>query len=160
MERPAECGEGKVFYVGYGSELQMPSIVALIERDLSEPYSIFTYRYFINNWPNLCFMAMVGDQCVGTIVCKLDRHRETYRGYIAMLAVRKDYRSKGLGSSLVVMALNAMVKANADECVLETELTNSGALRLYEKLGFVRHKRLQKYYLNGVDAFRLKLWFN
>eukprot|EP01047_Picozoa_sp_COSAG01_P063144 COSAG01_NODE_8137_length_2908_cov_6.898896_3_plen_126_part_00 len=27
------------------------------------------------------------------------------------------------------------------QCVLETELTNKGALRLYEKLGFVRHKR-------------------
>jgi hypothetical protein len=37
--------------------VQMPAIVALIERDLSEPYSIFTYRYFINNWPNLCFLV-------------------------------------------------------------------------------------------------------
>ena len=35
----------------------MPPIVALIEKDLSEPYSIFTYRYFINNWPNLCFLV-------------------------------------------------------------------------------------------------------
>jgi ribosomal protein S18 acetylase RimI-like enzyme len=32
------------------------------------------------------------------------------------------------------------------------------ALRLYEQLGFVRDKRLYRYYLNGVDAFRLKLW--
>ena len=39
------------------------------------------------------------------------------------------------------MALDAMREANADECVLETELTNKGALRLYENLGFVRHKR-------------------
>ena len=29
--------------------------------------------------------------------------------------------------------------------------------QLYEKLGFLRDKRLQRYYLNGVDAFRLKL---
>lgn len=34
-----------------------------------------------------------------------------------------------------------MREANADECVLEAELTNKGALRLYESLGFVRHKR-------------------
>jgi len=44
------------------------------------------------------------------------------------------------------------------EVVLETEITNSAALRLYEKLGFVRDKRLFRYYLNGVDALRLKLW--
>ena len=42
--------------------------------------------------------------------------------------------------------------------VLETEVTNKGALRLYENLGFVRDKRLFRYYLNGVEAFRLKLW--
>lgn len=42
--------------------------------------------------------------------------------------------------------------------VLETEITNKSALKLYENLGFVRDKRLFRYYLNGVDALRLKLW--
>lgn len=42
--------------------------------------------------------------------------------------------------------------------VLETEITNTNALKLYENLGFVRDKRLFRYYLNGVEAFRLKLW--
>ena len=49
--------------------------------------------------------------------------------------------------------------SGADEAVLETEVTNIGALRLYEGLGFVRDKRLMKYYLNGSDAYRLKVWF-
>ena len=44
------------------------------------------------------------------------------------------------------------------QVVLETEVTNTAALRLYENLGFVRDKRLFRYYLNGVDALRLKLW--
>lgn len=44
-------------YVGYESELQMESIMALITKDLSEPYSIYTYRYFIHNWPKLCFLV-------------------------------------------------------------------------------------------------------
>ena len=37
-------------------------------------------------------------------------------------------------------------------------MTNKAALKLYENLGFVRDKRLLRYYLNGVDAWRLKLW--
>jgi peptide alpha-N-acetyltransferase len=41
---------------------------------------------------------------------------------------------------------------------LETEVTNSGALALYHNLGFVKDKRLAKYYMNGVDAVRLKLF--
>jgi peptide alpha-N-acetyltransferase len=51
-----------------------------------------------------------------------------------------------------------MKRQGADEIVLETEHHNTGALLLYEKLGFIRDKRLHRYYLNGVDAFRLKLW--
>lgn len=38
-------------------------------------------------------------------------------------------------------------------------MTNSDALRLYSNLGFIREKRLFRYYLNGVDAYRLKLFF-
>merc|ERR1719223_634098 len=38
-----------VRYESYKSEEQLAHVQALIEKDLSEPYSIFTYRYFINN---------------------------------------------------------------------------------------------------------------
>ena len=48
-------------YVGYESELQMEAIMALITKDLSEPYSIYTYRYFIHNWPKLCFLVSLND---------------------------------------------------------------------------------------------------
>ena len=43
--------------------------------------------------------------------------------------------------------------------MLETKVTNLPALKLYEAFGFIRDKRLTAYYLNGVDAFRLKLIF-
>ncbi|KAM4663981.1 N-alpha-acetyltransferase 30 [Discoglossus pictus] len=146
-------------YVRYESELQMPDIMRLITRDLSEPYSIYTYRYFIHNWPQLCFLAVVGGEYVGAIVCKLDMHKKMFRrGYIAMLAVDSKYRRKGIGTNLVKKAIYAMVEGDCDEVVLETEITNKSALKLYENLGFVRDKRLFRYYLNGVDALRLKLW--
>ncbi|KAM8921638.1 N-alpha-acetyltransferase 30 isoform 1-T1 [Pelodytes ibericus] len=146
-------------YERYESEFQMPDIMRLITRDLSEPYSIYTYRYFIHNWPQLCFLAMVEEECVGAIVCKLDMHKKMFRrGYIAMLAVDSKYRRKGIGTNLVKKAIYAMVEGDCDEVVLETEITNKSALKLYENLGFVRDKRLFRYYLNGVDALRLKLW--
>ena len=73
----------------------LQGIIDLIALDLSEPYSIFTYRYFINNWPQLCYLAVVRPKdggtptVVGVIVCKQDTHRSgALRGYIAMLAVR------------------------------------------------------------------------
>lgn len=161
-DAPGRVGEEDnhgICYVRYESELQMPWIMRLITKDLSEPYSIYTYRYFIHNWPQLCFLAMVEQECVGAIVCKLDMHKKMFRrGYIAMLAVDSKHRRKSIGTNLVKKAIYAMVEGDCDEVVLETEITNKSALKLYENLGFVRDKRLFRYYLNGVDALRLKLW--
>ena len=70
---------------------------------------------------------------MGVIICKRDRHRSgTERGYIAMLAIHKSMRKRGMGSRLVKLAAYAMDKSGCDEAVLETEVTNLGALRLYE----------------------------
>ncbi|KAL5274512.1 NAA30 family protein [Megaselia abdita] len=149
----------EVSYTQYESELQMKDIMRLIQSELSEPYSIYTYRYFIYNWPKLCFLASFKNEYVGAIVCKLDMHINSKRGYIAMLAVKKEYRKLKIGTTLVQKAIEEMLADNADEVVLETEVQNIPALRLYENLGFVRDKRLFRYYLNGVDALRLKLWF-
>jgi len=44
------------------------------------------------------------------------------------------------------------------QIVLETEVTNKASLKLYESLGFLRSKRLHRYYLNGNTAFRLCLY--
>jgi peptide alpha-N-acetyltransferase len=170
-------------------ELDLPDILALIEKDLSEPYSVYTYRYFLHQWPHLTILAYdIEEDCprkmVGVIICKTEIHRTNgaNRGYIAMLAVDKEYRHRRIGSTLVRQAIEVMrnpssingggsdnamtgglaagpLWAPVDEVVLETEITNQGAMRLYQRLGFVRDKRLARYYLNGVDAFRLKLWF-
>lgn len=107
---PEEPPKPAIDYREYESELQMPSIMALIQKDLSEPYSIYTYRYFIHNWPRLCFLALHEGRCVGAIVCKLDIHRNIRRGYIAMLAVDKDYRKLKIGTTLVQKAIQVRIK--------------------------------------------------
>jgi hypothetical protein len=71
----------------------------LVDNELSEPYSIFTYRYFLRTWPHLCFMAFDGEHCFATVVAKMDVHRErSVRGYIGMLVVEKAYRYLGVGA--------------------------------------------------------------
>ena len=49
--------DSRIEYISYKDETQLPEIMALIDQELSEPYSIFTYRYFITLWPDLCFMV-------------------------------------------------------------------------------------------------------
>jgi peptide alpha-N-acetyltransferase len=75
-----------------------------------------------------------------------------------MLAVQEAHRGQGIASKLVQLAIEAMTGRDADEVVLETEVTNTASLKLYERLGFLRSKRLHRYYLNGNAAFRLILY--
>eukprot|EP00922_Rhytidocystis_sp_ex-Travisia-forbesii_P034587 GHVS01051375.1.p1 GENE.GHVS01051375.1~~GHVS01051375.1.p1 ORF type:complete len:348 (-),score=86.31 GHVS01051375.1:161-1123(-) len=230
-------------------EQQLAQVLPLLEAELSEPYSVFTYRLFVKDWPSLCFLAFQGDVCVGVVLSKMDVRKVKHfhsqqvflwetqaqwlrsleeeegrkkgqteekqqqqharkenprylslkeveyeespeyraetmsyqqyasaltaaanigspnevssylRGYIGMLCVSKSCRHRGVGSILVRLTLDAMVAAGAKEAVLETEADNTAALGLYARLEFMRTKRLGCYYLNGNDAFRLKLWF-
>ena len=55
----------------------MQGIIDMMSADLSEPYPVFTYRYFIDSWPDLCWIATVRDRkdpsvckMVGAITCK------------------------------------------------------------------------------------------
>ncbi|KAK3384783.1 acyl-CoA N-acyltransferase [Podospora didyma] len=157
---------GELQYIQYEHKLEaqyLPAIRALISKDLSEPYSIYVYRYFLYQWGHLCYMALdpIDASLIGVIICKLEPHAShsppTLRGYIAMLAVSSSYRGHGVATSLVKKAIHAMTQRNADEVVLETEETNIPAMRLYERLGFLRSKKLHRYYLNGNSAYRLVL---
>jgi len=49
-------------YIQYEHSLEeryLPAIRALISKDLSEPYSIYVYRYFLYQWGHLCFMVLL-----------------------------------------------------------------------------------------------------
>lgn len=111
-------------YENFTSAAQIKAIVDLIEKDLSEPYSIYTYRCFIYQWPNLCKLvslcsravdysklcdallisnsltlkAFVDRKLVGVIICKFIGSSKEKKGYIAMLAVSEKYRKMGIGT--------------------------------------------------------------
>ncbi|KAL2423259.1 N-alpha-acetyltransferase 30 [Exophiala dermatitidis] len=140
----------------------LPQIRELISKDLSEPYSIYVYRYFLYQWAELCFMAVDttdNNKLAGVVICKLEPHRGgPLRGYIAMLATKDKFRGKGIATTLVSKAIDLMIEKDADEIALETEETNTAAMKLYERLGFLRSKKLHRYYLNGNSAYRLLLY--
>ena len=122
-----------VQYDGDKESLYLSAIRQLISKDLSEPYSIYVYRYFLYQWGDLCFMVRPVCMClfwslisfqaldeqeklVGVVISKLETHRGgPLRGYIAMLAVREEHRGKGIATRLVRMAIDTMIDREADE---------------------------------------------
>ena len=160
--------DDKLMFRTFEGEEDLQTIISMMEKELSEPYPIYTYRYFVQKWPHLTELAYLKDdpekKIIGCIVSKLEDHykhseRTTrFRGYIAMLAVDPTCRRLGLGRKLVHRNIEAMKNLGANEVILETEITNIAALRLYDSFGFLREKHLKAYYLNGVDAYKLKLF--
>src|SRR5690242_4365007 len=69
---PSSTSSGELTYAQYDHRHEaqfLPAIRALISRDLSEPYSIYVYRYFLNQWAHLCYM--VGTLFVFALECLL-----------------------------------------------------------------------------------------
>jgi len=68
--------------INYVDESQLEDVMRLVGQDLSEPYSTFTYRYFLHRWPQLCILAVPADgiasnatnsrRPIGCVVCKID----------------------------------------------------------------------------------------
>lgn len=81
---------------------------------------------WIPNWEfhpcMFVFKAMVGEECVGAIVCKLDMHKKMFRrGYIAMLAVDSKYRRKGIGKNSLFCSF-FLKSSSWDNCSCQKDL--------------------------------------
>ena len=60
MSKAALDAPAELCYVQYHSSKEkqyLSAIRKLISDDLSEPYSIYVYRYFLYQWGDLCFMV-------------------------------------------------------------------------------------------------------
>ena len=118
-----------VVYLNYQDERYMHEIEALVAKDLSEPYSVFTYRYFLQRWPDLCvcvfekgstngcrhgvsITSTVG-RMIACIICKgsdgskeagtSSNEEDQLKGYIAMITVDAVHRKKGIGMTLATI---------------------------------------------------------
>jgi len=134
----------EITFRNFESEADLKMVMEMITEALSEPYPIYTYRYFLQKWPELGILAYHKGKCIGCVVSKLENNKkygeaDKMRGYIAMLSVNTEYRRCGLGKQrlisgkkLVRETIQRMKDKQADEVMLETEITNAAALRLYE----------------------------
>lgn len=60
-----------IVYRPYVGESDLPAIMALVQSELSEPYVIYTYRYFLQQWcavlPPRAYESLTWTVCTGRI---------------------------------------------------------------------------------------------
>jgi mycothiol synthase len=96
---------------------------------------------------DLTYLAMDGDQVAGFSVNRVSPEENAregiQQGWIGTLGVRRAWRGRGVASALLCASMRDFVAEGLDYAVLGVDAENlTGALRLYERLGFAVIKRM------------------
>jgi len=72
--------------------------------------------------------------------------------HISTIAIHPDWRRKGLGEYLLLVALGKVLHHGVQRVTLEVRPSNQAARQLYAKVGFVQTGMRRAYYRDGEDA--------
>lgn len=86
----------------------------------------------------LFFVALTGNQVVGTVLAGYDGHR----GWLYSVAVHPSHRRKGVGLTLVRHAEHALTSRGCMKINLQILSTNEGVKAFYESIGYSTEPRI------------------
>lgn len=99
-------------------------------------------------------VAEYNGQVIGYVMGYLKPDME---GHIMSIAVDPLYRGNGIGRALMEAVIDRLIKRGARYIGLEVRVSNQGAIKLYERLGFKKMKIIRRYYSDGEDAYYMML---
>lgn len=128
---------------------------------LPENYTFSFFESLYRDFPMTFLVAEANGRIVGYIMCRIERILSKFErlklkkaGHVVSIAVVPEYRGLGIGKALMLSAMRAMKDYyGCDETYLEVRVSNDIAIRLYEKLGYVKVERIKGYYADGEDAY-------
>jgi ribosomal-protein-alanine N-acetyltransferase len=125
---------------------------AAIERDLfpDHPWSEADLCYELEENPYAQFLALKKD---GKLIGYADLWIMFDQAQIANIAVAKEYQKMGYGQILMDEMTRRSIAAECENITLEVRVSNSPAIALYEKNGFIKAAVRKGYYDNGEDAW-------
>ena len=135
------------------NETHVEAVAQLETVCFSDPWSVTSIGSEVNNPLSLWLVAVDGERVIGYV------GSQSVLGWADMmnLAVAPEYRRLGIGEKLVT-ELISQLKDNQVTCLtLEVRFSNTSAISLYHKLGFVEVGRRPGYYHNPrEDALILR----
>lgn len=133
----------------------VPAVVAIERASYSVPWSENTFRGLLRRRDaELVVAAAVDGTVVGYAVlwCVLDQAE------LGNVAVAAQWRRRGVGERLVADMMRRAVQRRVNEVFLEVRPSNTGARRLYERLGFSMVGRRRNYYQQPVEDALVLRW--
>lgn len=90
-------------------------------------------------------------------VCELMReYNAPQRAYVFGYYVRSDQQGKGIGQKFFAEVMNIIDKDGFDEICLTVDVSNTPAVKVYEKLGFEIKETREAEYGKGEDRYYME----
>ena len=129
----------------------LPSVLAIERRSFPAPWSLAMFVLELSKPSGVCLAAETDEGLVGYLVCS--RYADIY--HLMNVAIDGESRRQGLGTQLIERMLETA--GRGERFTLEVRISNLGAIRMYESLGFrAAGRRLRYYHDNNEDA--LIMW--
>ena len=126
---------------------------AQLEQESSKnPWSKKQLSESISNPNNVCYLLEVKSKAVGFIIAM----PSVDSADILNLAVHKDFKRKGYGSSLINHLLSELKKRQIKNLFLEVRMGNFAAISLYLSLGFKEVSIRKNYYTKNSNELSIK----
>ncbi|RKP09444.1 acyl-CoA N-acyltransferase [Thamnocephalis sphaerospora] len=119
----------------------------------TETYNISFYLQYLARWPNLFYAAEAPDGTIeGYIMGKTEGRGKEWHGHVTAVTVAPEYRRVGLAGRLMDI-LEDISENVCDGYFVDlfVRVSNSAAIKMYEKFGYVVYRRVLEYY-SGIDG--------
>jgi len=142
------------FQTRLASLSDLPAICAIEDSSFSTPYPPSLLEQLLQECSQSFFVATNdGGKLLGYCVSSL----RGKSAHLISVAVRNNFRGKGVATSLLRRAIESVTASGVDEFWLEVKKNNLEAIGLYLKFGFKNTGVLKAYYSDGSDAVRMHL---
>lgn len=132
------------------SRADLLSVYRIEQACFAQPWP---YAAFEHNLDAAAFLlGRVDGRIAGYVVGDLVDQFPGPVGHVKDLAVRPEFRRRGIARHLLSRALFDLEAAGAVRAELEVRRSNDGARELYDEFGFERHGLRSGYYTDGEDA--------
>ena len=123
--------------------------VAAIEAEcFSHPWSKKSLEESLEKENSLFLVAVEDEKVIGYVGMEVI----VDEGYIFNVAVSADYRRRGVGYALVRELVTYSMKNSLCFITLEVRESNSAAISLYSKFGFIKAGERKNYYSDPTEA--------
>ena len=112
--------------------------------------------YLIADYNIIGLTALVKGEIVGFVLARVNIRRNITFGHILTIDVTPAYRREGIAQKLLQEIEDILKIRGIRECRLEVRENNAAALNLYQKLGYTKIGKLEKYYGNAHGLYLKK----